>query len=86
MNKSILLIAFSFVMLSCGGKETKTVVKQTPVKVTLNQKNTLDTNQGLISASGKIESESSANLSTRMMGYVVKVPVKVGQKVQAGNH
>jgi len=37
-----------------------------------------------LSTSGKIESASSANMSTRMMGYVTGLKVKVGQKVQSG--
>jgi len=37
-----------------------------------------------LAASGKIEAVNSANLSTRMMGYVNKIHVHVGQKVQAG--
>lgn len=41
--------------------------------------------QGLfVTASGKIEAQNSANISTRIMGYVTKVNVKVGQKVSAG--
>jgi RND family efflux transporter MFP subunit len=41
-------------------------------------------NNSYITASGKIEAENSANLSTRIMGYITKIHVKVGQKVGAG--
>lgn len=37
-----------------------------------------------LAASGKIEAVNSANLSTRMMGYVDKIYVHVGEKVQQG--
>lgn len=37
-----------------------------------------------VSASGKIEAASSANISTRMMGYVTRVSVKIGQRVTKG--
>ena len=37
-----------------------------------------------LSASGKVQTVNSANLSTRMMGYVNKVYVKVGDKVKKG--
>ncbi len=43
-------------------------------------------NSPFVTASGKIEAENSANLSTRMMGYVTKVHVKVGQKVEQDNY
>src|SRR5699024_11365378 len=37
-----------------------------------------------ITASGSIEAENSANVSTRMMGYITGIHVKMGQKVQKG--
>jgi RND family efflux transporter MFP subunit len=37
-----------------------------------------------LTASGKIASANSANLSTRMMGFVTKIHVKVGDKVTKG--
>jgi len=69
-------------LISCGSdrKETKTLVA-IPVKVSGTVENT---NSPFVTASGKIEAENSANVSTRMMGYVTKVHVKVGQKVGAG--
>ena len=44
----------------------------------------LPTSEGYFSASGQIEAEQFANISTRMMGYVNKVHVKVGDKVRKG--
>lgn len=69
-------------LISCGSdrKETKTLVA-IPVKVSGTVENT---NSPFVTASGKIEAENSANVSTRMMGYVTKVHVKVGQKVGTG--
>lgn len=77
------LIVFSAAILfSCGSdpKEIKTL-EAIPVKVSGTAANT---NSPFVTASGKIEAENSANVSTRMMGYVTKVHVKVGQKVGAG--
>jgi RND family efflux transporter MFP subunit len=77
------LIVFSAAILfSCGSdpKEVKTLAAIT-VKVSGIVENT---NSPFVTASGKIEAENSANVSTRMMGYVTKVHVKVGQKVGAG--
>lgn len=43
-----------------------------------------DNNNTKVSASGKMEAASSANISTRMMGYVTYIPVKMGQRIQKG--
>ena len=82
---SLLLIALTsvFMLNSCGKdrKETADNASAIPVKMSGN---TTSTNPSFVTASGKIEAENSANVSTRMMGYVTKVHVKVGQKVNAG--
>lgn len=82
---SLLLIALASVLMlnSCGKdrKETADNPPAIPVKVSGN---TTSTNPSFVTASGKIEAENSANVSTRMMGYVTNVHVKVGQKVNAG--
>jgi len=78
------LLALSLlVLVSCGkdAKEIPTDTRAIPVKVSGI---TADTANSFVTASGKIEAENSANVSTRMMGYVTKVHVKVGQKVGAG--
>lgn len=77
------LVLSTAVLTSCGGdkKEKGTELAAIPVKI--NGK--LDTNNSpFINASGKIEAENSANLSTRMMGYITKIHVKVGQNVRTG--
>ncbi|WP_291869131.1 efflux RND transporter periplasmic adaptor subunit [Maribacter sp.] len=84
-NKYILgLITLVLFAVSCGTKEKQTVVDNSPVvsvKVGVVGENT---NTPFLSASGKIEAVNSANLSTRMMGYVDKIYVKVGDKVRKG--
>ena len=78
----IIAIAIS-TLISCNG-EKKEAVAESPaiaVKVSGAPENN---NSPFVSASGKIEAENSANISTRMMGYVTKLHVTVGQKVSAG--
>ncbi|MDN3677645.1 efflux RND transporter periplasmic adaptor subunit [Flavobacterium paronense] len=70
-------------MLSCG-KEKKEVTNNEAGILVKVSGIVADNNPDFVSASGKIEAENSANVSTRMMGYVTKVNVKVGQKVTAG--
>ena len=82
MKKTTILSLATLVLFSCG-KEAKEVTNTEPaIKVVVNGLAT--NNSEFITASGKTEAESSANLSTRMMGYVTKVYVKTGQKVGAG--
>ena len=83
-NKIITTLLLSaFLFLSCG-KDRKEITENTPAIPVKVSGNTISTNPSFVTASGKIEAENSANVSTRMMGYVTKVHVKVGQKVNAG--
>ncbi|MEZ4854335.1 efflux RND transporter periplasmic adaptor subunit [Flavobacterium sp.] len=85
MNKKAIAILTltSIVLISCGSdkKETTNTLPAIPVQVA--GISSTDASP-YVSASGKIEAENSANLSTRMMGYVTKVNVKVGQSVNQG--
>lgn len=78
------LIVLSLVMASCGNKDKTTVIDNSaPIAVKISVVNSNGINP-FVSASGKIEATNSANLSTRMMGFVNKVHVKVGEKVRKG--
>jgi len=78
------IIALSFLIVSCGGDhKSSTVESMDPVAVKVSNIKT-DNNNPFVMASGKIEATNSANLSTRMMGYVNKVYVKVGDRVKKG--
>lgn len=70
-------------VISCG-KEQKAIVNNEAAIAVKVSGIAADNNNPYVTASGKIEAENSANVSTRMMGYVTKVHVKVGQKVSAG--
>lgn len=85
MKKIVIPIVVLSTMLfvACGGDNREKVAELKPVAVKVA--GTAETEEGTyVSASGKIEAENSANLSTRMMGYVTKLNVKVGQKVRKG--
>ncbi|WP_040252752.1 efflux RND transporter periplasmic adaptor subunit [Psychroserpens mesophilus] len=80
----ITLITALLFLESCGNKDKKTVVDNSPaIAVTVNQVKA-NNNSPFLSVSGKIQSTNSADLSTRMMGYVDKVHVNVGDKVKKG--
>ncbi|WP_426430201.1 efflux RND transporter periplasmic adaptor subunit [Winogradskyella sp. HB-48] len=71
-------------VLSCG-QDQKEGVKDTsnPVPVVVAKVISNSNNSPLI-VSGTIEAVNSANLSTRLMGYVERINVKVGDKVAKG--
>lgn len=78
------LFAISLLFLGCGKEEKKTVTDNTPAVKVVVQKVNADTNSPFLTASGKIQASNSANLSTRLMGFVTKTHVKVGDKVTKG--
>ncbi|WP_165731719.1 efflux RND transporter periplasmic adaptor subunit [Polaribacter sp. 20A6] len=87
MKKYIHIIALftaSLIMTSCGSEEKKATVDNTPaIKISVS-KVAVNSNSPFLSVSGKIEATNSADLSTRIMGFVKKVHVNVGDKVRKG--
>jgi len=80
---NILTLSTILIVVSCG-KDKKEAINNEPAIVVKTSGASLDNHNPFVTASGKIEAMNSANVSTRMMGYVTKVYVKVGQKVSAG--
>ena len=76
MKKTITLLTLSTALLLSCGKEKKEVTTTEPAIAVKVSGISTDHNSAYVSASGKIEAENSANVSTRMMGYVTKVHVK----------
>ena len=87
MKKYIYLLTLttaSLFITSCGSEDKKQVADNSPtISVKVNQVET-NKNSPLLNVSGKIQATNSADLSTRMMGYVTKVHVNVGDKVNKG--
>jgi RND family efflux transporter MFP subunit len=87
MKKNLYQIAITIVILmtiSCGDTETKAIVDNTPAVSVSVQTVSANTNNPVVIASGKVQAVNSAQLSTRMMGFVANVPVNVGDKVSQG--
>ncbi|MBU3821543.1 efflux RND transporter periplasmic adaptor subunit [Flavobacteriaceae bacterium XHP0103] len=80
---TITLLAISFLVMSCGNDDKKTLADEAAVSVKLNTIETSN-NNSYLTASGTIQAVNSANLSTRMMGFVTNTPVDVGDKVTKG--
>jgi RND family efflux transporter MFP subunit len=74
----------SLILASCGNEDKTNVADNSPaIAVKVNQVEA-NGNSPFLSASGKIQAKNSADLSTRMMGYVNKVHVNVGDQVRKG--
>lgn len=86
--KTIVYIIALFItagqLTGCGNGGEKTVTDNTPAVNVSVSSVTQENNLPFVTASGKIEAVNSANLSTRMMGYVDKIYVQVGDKVKKG--
>jgi RND family efflux transporter MFP subunit len=87
MKKYTFLIIFttvSLVLASCGSDDQKVAVDTTPAINVKVSKVRVNDNDPFLAVSGKIQAANSADVSTRMMGYVTKVYVNVGDNVQKG--
>jgi len=80
----LMLIFISLLLFACGTDEKKTAENSDPALKVVVQNVTNNTTKPMLTASGKIQAKNSANLSTRVMGFVTKLHVKVGDNVQKG--
>ena len=87
MKKYIYLtitITASLLIASCSNDSKKPITESmTPVTVQVSSVQK-DGSNPFVTASGKIAATNSANLSTRMMGFVNKINIKVGDNVRKG--
>lgn len=83
-SKNILLGASIAMIAACSSKEKPTTdVNNSPaIAVTLAIPS--GNNGSSISISGQVEASQTANISTRVMGYITSLKVKVGDKVSKG--
>lgn len=86
MKKSYILFTalLALLTISCGDKETQPAVDNTPAIPVTVQAVTDNNSSPFLAVSGKVQAANSAQLSTRMMGFVNDVPVNVGDQVIKG--
>ena len=78
----ILWIALATVITSCRETKQSQKAKESPIPVTMGLPT--QTSGGAIRVSGQVESKESAVISTRMMGFVSSIQVKMGDQVRKG--
>ncbi|MEH6512323.1 MAG: efflux RND transporter periplasmic adaptor subunit [Maribacter arcticus] len=86
-NKKYIITAIlgaTILISSCGSEDKKVVIDNSPTLTVKVKTVSEDNSNPFLSVSGKIEAVKSANISTRMMGYVDKIYVGVGDKVRDG--
>ncbi len=83
LNKSLPLVIIGPMLMGCGGGDAAQVVSQASITVKIGMARTA-TEAYINVGSGPIKAVNSAALSTRMMGFVDRIHVKVGQKVSKG--
>ncbi len=82
--QKLTMLILSIAIFSSCGKETSKVETIQAIKVATYQVNETPSSV-LFEASGTIEADKNANISTRLMGEVAKVYVKIGDKVKKGD-
>ena len=80
----VALITSVTTISSCGNDDKKMVADNSPAVAVEVSRVSEQNSSPFLSVSGKIEAVNSANISTRMMGYVDKIYVQVGDKVNKG--
>ena len=81
---TITLLSLALILTGCSNdKQVETRDNNTAIKVTVNEL-VSNNNNPFLAVSGKIQSVNSADLSTRIMGYVTNIPVNVGDSVKKG--
>ncbi len=86
MKKIYTILLFSAVLsfTACNNSSEEKKVDNSPAVAVSVSSVAAENNSPFLTASGKIEAANSATLSTRMMGFVDKVHVNVGDKVSKG--
>ena len=82
-NTIVLTLVLTVGLLAaCSSKAPKTATNETPINVNVTFPSRADSTT--ITVSGQLSAQNSAEISTRMMAFVDKIYVKLGDKVNAG--
>lgn len=79
-----IVLMMTLLLASCGNDKKTMAVNDAPAIAVTTSTVSQNSNSSFLSVSGKVEAAKSTNISTRMMGYVDKIYVEVGDKVSNG--
>lgn len=83
--KASLFLSGLILLAACSSKENKPAATQnTDAAVVVTTAVPFTNETGSSSISGQVEASQTANISTRVMGYITRLNVKVGDHVNAG--
>ena len=83
-KNALIALTLGITLAGCGSDKEQKQDNGPAVPVTVAEVETGDSNT-ILAGSGQITALNNATLSTRMMGYVESLPVKIGQKVNKGD-
>jgi RND family efflux transporter MFP subunit len=80
----VTLLAFVFLAACSSGEKKAEFLQKSDPPVIVTTALPFSNETGSSNISGQVESSQAANISTRVMGYITKLTVKVGDHVNAG--
>lgn len=83
MKPAIFVISTLFFLTACGDKQNTDTSQPTPVAVEIMEL-VNNANYEALTFSGEVKSKQTAQIGTRISGYIEKLPVRLGQKVKQG--
>lgn len=87
LNQNSILFFLGLITLfgsACSSSSEKDVVNEKAPAIQVSVENPLINTDNSIAVTGQIESAHSANISTRVMGYITSIKVKTGDRVNKG--
>ncbi|MDC6366222.1 MULTISPECIES: efflux RND transporter periplasmic adaptor subunit [Flavobacteriaceae] len=83
-KKTVAATLLGLTILGCGGDKKSVQNESEPIQVSVSEA-TFGGESSILAGSGQITTINNATLSTRMMGHVERLSVKIGQKVKKGD-
>ena len=80
----ITVLIMSIFTFSCASKETNNTEDNSAIINVTVGKSATKMNTANLELTGQVEAAHASNIATRIMGYLTKIHVKVGDKVKAG--
>lgn len=87
MNKKLLQLSLAVVLISitaCSSKEKVETINNTDAPILVSLATPQSNSNNSINVTGQVEASTAINVSTKVMGYITSMQVKVGDRVNKG--